>query len=98
MPKTKPISKLLKKMPDTPERRLRSEQRRRAIEIGITLGKLCDQPRTTQARATSLDYEEDVYLSTLRESIELLGGHLEINAVFPDRTVTLVPAADESEG
>ena len=94
MPKTKPFSELLRKMPDTPERRLRSEQRRRAMETGLALGKLCDE---TTHLPTSIEHEEDVYLSTLRESIELLGGHLEINAVFPDRTVTLVPAQEERD-
>lgn len=103
MPKTKPFSELKRKAPDTPERRLQSEQRRRAIKVGLVLGKLCDEHDVSRAGAdqtylepgsgnTSIEHEEDVYLTTLRDSVELLGGELEINAVFPDQIVTLVPA------
>lgn len=102
MPKTRPFSELTRKMPDTPERRLHSEQRRRAIRVGLVLGKLCDEheaaqtgagqaPSETQSANTSIGHEEDVYLATLRESVEMLGGTLEIKAVFPDQIVTLVP-------
>lgn len=102
MPKTRPFSELRAKLPDTPESRMRSEQRRRAIEVSLVLGKLCDEhetaptasqsPSDTQPAKTSIEHEEDVYLATLRESVEMLGGTLEINAVFPDQTVTHVPA------
>lgn len=103
MPKTRPFSELTRKMPDTPERRLHSEQRRRAIRVGLVLGKLCDEHDASQSGAgqthadiqpgdTCIEHEEDIYLATLRESVEMLGGELEIKAVFPDQTVTLVPA------
>lgn len=103
MPNTKPFSELKRKTPDTPERRLQSEQRRRAIDVGLALGKLCDEHDAAQAGTaqahldtrsahTSITHEEDVYLKTIRDSVEMLGGKLEINAIFPDRTVTLVPA------
>lgn len=36
--------------------------------------------------------EEDLYLSMLGGYVEALGGRLEVNAVFPDETVTLVAA------
>jgi hypothetical protein len=34
--------------------------------------------------------EEDVYLSTLTRYVSELGGQLEVRAVFPDETVTLL--------
>jgi hypothetical protein len=102
MPKTRPFSELTRKSPDAPELRLRSEQRRRAIKVGLVLGKLCDEHEAAQTSTgqthseaqsanTSVEHEEDVYLKTLRESVEMLGGTLEIKAVFPDHAVTLVP-------
>ena len=94
MPKTKPFSELRQKMPDTPERRFKSAERRRGMEIGLALGKLCDED-SRSLNVTKLEHHEGTYLATLRDSVELLGGHLEINAVFPDRTVQLVPAEDD---
>lgn len=44
-------------------------------------------------RSARIDWRgEVVYLSTLRRYVAALGGELEVNAVFPDRTVTLVAA------
>ena len=45
----------------------------------------------------SLDHVDDVLLSTLRGYVEALGGRLELRAVFPDRTVTLLLGDDERE-
>lgn len=103
MPKTRPFSELRAKLPDTPERRMRSAQRQHAIEIALVLGKLRDECEATpqnvpdasnapHLKASHVSHQEDVYLSTLRSYVEMLGGELTINAVFPDQTVTLVPA------
>ena len=46
----------------------------------------------TQANISRIEHEEDLYLSTLRGYIGALGGELEINAVFPDGKVALIPA------
>jgi hypothetical protein len=42
------------------------------------------------------DDEEDVYVSTLARYVAELGGELEVRAVFPDETLTLlrVPRSD----
>jgi hypothetical protein len=33
--------------------------------------------------------EEDLYLATLARFVAALGGHLEVNAVFPEETITV---------
>src|SRR5579859_8041848 len=51
-------------------------------DVARTLG-------VTQANISSSERESDLYLSTLRKYVEALGGHLEIAAAFPEKTVTL---------
>jgi hypothetical protein len=41
--------------------------------------------------SASIELEDNLYLSTLADGIEMLGGRLEVRAVFPDETVLLVP-------
>jgi hypothetical protein len=48
----------------------------------------------TQVNISRIEHEEDLYLSTLRSHVAALGGELEVNAVFPDGKVALVPADD----
>ena len=43
----------------------------------------------TQANVSRIEREGDIYLSTLSKYVEALGGHLEIAAVFPEKTVKL---------
>lgn len=98
MTKTKPWAQLRDKLEDTPERRILAAQYRHAMDTADALGKLLDectdpaQQSIDTSSVTRVEHNEDVYLSALRNYVELLGGELEINAVFPDRTVTLVPA------
>lgn len=55
--------------------------------------------RTSSPTVSRIEREEDVYLSTLRRYVAALGGELEINAVFPDRTVSLVaPRRSREDG
>jgi hypothetical protein len=44
-----------------------------------------------------IEQEEDVYLSTLARYVAALGGHLEVLAVFPEETVTVLREPDPSE-
>jgi hypothetical protein len=39
---------------------------------------------------SELERRDDVYLSTLREYVEALGGSLEIDVVFPDERIPLL--------
>jgi DNA-binding XRE family transcriptional regulator len=43
----------------------------------------------TQAAVSQVEKRTDMYLSTLENFVEAMGGHLEMYAVFPDGTVKL---------
>lgn len=109
MTKTKPFAELAARAKADPVRRARIEQYKRAIDDALTLAELRQRQGVTQqqvaqtlnvsqANVSRIEHEEDVYLSTLRGYVAALGGRLEINAVFPDRSVSLVAARDSSGG
>jgi hypothetical protein len=43
----------------------------------------------SQPNISKLEHKDDVYLSTLENYIEALGGHLELRVVFKDRSIDL---------
>lgn len=101
MTKTKPFAELAAKAKADPTRRAQIAEYRRPIEDVLALAELRSQRGVTQhevagalavsqANVSRIEHEDDVYLSTLRRYVAALGGELEINAVFPDRTVALV--------
>ena len=103
MSKTKPFSELTAKIKADPARRARIATYKRAIEDALALADLRAQRGltqtevaaslgVTQANISRIEHEEDLYLSTLRGYLAALGAELEVNAVFPDEKVTLVPA------
>jgi transcriptional regulator with XRE-family HTH domain len=51
---------------------------------GITQVELASRLRKSQGNVSELERREDVYLSSLREYVEALGGRLEVTAVFDD--------------
>jgi hypothetical protein len=54
-------------------------------------GRLEEVRRRRGVSATALDAgESDDYLSTLARYVAELGGHLEVRAVFPDESITLL--------
>lgn len=55
--------------------RIRSERRVTQVELAARLDR-------SQGNISELERRSDVYLSSLREYVEALGGELEINAVF----------------
>ncbi len=59
---------------------------------GATQVQMAHSIGVTQARVSSLERQDDLYLSTLESYIKALGGTLEVHAVFPDETVALIPA------
>ena len=95
--------------PDTPERRGAYEQSRKdaVAEIvaytlsdlrkmrSVTQAELARQLGVAQPSLSGLERRGDCQLSTLRDYIEGLGGHLEISAVFDD---IKVPVALLGEG
>jgi hypothetical protein len=50
----------------------------------------------SQPNVSRIEQEDDVYLSTLARYVSALGGHLEVLAVFPEETITLLREPDEA--
>ena len=61
-------------------------------ELHITQEELARALDVSQSNIPRIERAEDLYLSTLRSYVEALGGRLEVNAVFPERTVSLTNA------
>jgi DNA-binding XRE family transcriptional regulator len=57
--------------------------------LGVTQAELAKVLEVSQPRVSSLEHKEDVYLSTLENYVEALGGHLKLEAVFEDRSIEL---------
>lgn len=83
------------------------EQERLAMRDALVLADLRERRATRRQRdagvteedaldVTNIEHEEDAYLATLSRYIEVLGGHLEVTAVFPDQSIRLVPATSGS--
>lgn len=56
-----------------------------------TQRQLADSLAVSQANISRIEHEEDLYLSTLCGYVEALGGRLEMRAVFPDATISILP-------
>lgn len=63
---------------------LRARRRLTQLDLAGRLG-------VRQPSVSRLEHRDDLYLSTLREYVEALGGRLEIAAVFEDDRVLLEP-------
>ena|SRR5258706_944193 len=98
MPKTTKFSELESKL--RPE--ARAEARRRAQELmnemplhelraarQLTQQQLARTLEMSQAAVSQLEQRTDMYLSTLENFVEAMGGRLEMYAVFPDGKVKL---------
>jgi DNA-binding XRE family transcriptional regulator len=73
------------------------EELRRARKL--TQVKMARELGITQDGVSRLERRTDLLLSTLRKSIEAMGGHLSLVAEFPDRKpVVLAGIAEEREG
>lgn len=102
MAKTKNFKGLRDKLyKEHPETRAEVEEKTHALLDAIRLAEVREQMGVTQAELARLlevgqtnvsriEHEEDVYLSTLKKYVAALGGRLELSAVFPDRTITLL--------
>jgi transcriptional regulator with XRE-family HTH domain len=98
---TKNFEQLSAPVKANPERRARIEQQKRAIQDVLALAELREAQHVTQqqvaqmlgvsqANVSRIEHQDDVYLSTLSNYITALGGHLEVTAIFPEGTVTLL--------
>jgi DNA-binding Xre family transcriptional regulator len=97
-------SALRDQLRDDPAKNEQYEPLRRATADAVRLGKLretrsktqvqlAEAIGTTQANVSRLENRDDLYLSTLNDYVEALGGHLELRAVFPDDVVLIDVAA-----
>jgi DNA-binding XRE family transcriptional regulator len=63
---------------------------------GISQAKIAAALEVSQPNVSRIEQEEDVYLSTLARYVAALGGHLEILAVFPEETITVLREPDST--
>ena len=89
----------------TPEGRARVDEYRRLMDAivslyrlreqrGLTQIDLAKQLDVTQGNVSRVENASDLYVSTLARYVEALGGHLELNAVFPDQVVSVALPSD----
>jgi len=64
-------------------------------QMGKTQSQLAEVLEMTQANVSRIERSDNLYLSTLADYVDALGGHIEINAVFDDNVVSLGPVERE---
>ncbi len=72
-----------------------AEARRRR---GVSQAAIADALEVSQPNVSRIEQQDDVYLSTLARYVAALGGHLEVLAVFPEETITLLREPAEGGG
>lgn len=105
MPKTKPFRQLAEKSNTDPARRARVDDHKRAMLAdlrqefgGLTQVQLAETLGRSQRGISHIETEPNPRLATLAGYVQALGGHLELHAVFEDRTVELELPRDERDG
>jgi DNA-binding XRE family transcriptional regulator len=105
----RPFSDLSEEVRKRPGAAAEIDARRRAIiaavrlaelreQMGKTQSQLAEVLGMTQANVSRIEHSDNLYLSTLADYVDALGGHIEINAVFDDNVVPLGPIEkDRSE-
>ncbi len=73
-----------------------TELTRAREEQGLTQQDVADRLGVSQANISRIEHEEDLYLSTLRDYVEALGGELQLKAVFEDQEIYLALPTEES--
>ena len=76
------------------ELRLAEVRRRR----GLSQAAIAEALEVSQPNVSRIEQEDDVYLSTLARYVAALGGHLEVLAVFPEETITVLREPDAGGG
>ncbi|MGH3430908.1 MAG: helix-turn-helix domain-containing protein [Mycobacteriales bacterium] len=101
----KPYKQLRDKVRSDPARAARVDAHRQAMEDGLTLAEIREQREltqtdiagvlsTSQANISRIERQRDLYLSTLAQYVEALGGTLKVSAVFDDEEVEIAVAAE----
>jgi DNA-binding XRE family transcriptional regulator len=99
---SKPFSDLSDEVRKRPGAAEEIDARKRAIiaavrlaelreQMGKTQSQLAEVLEMTQANVSRIERSDNLYLSTLADYVDALGGHIEINAVFDDNVVSLGP-------
>jgi transcriptional regulator with XRE-family HTH domain len=107
MTRTKPFDILRRQIDADPARRAEVEEMKRAMRDVLALSRLREARGMTQvelagtlgvsqSNVSRIERQDDLYLSTLREYVEAMGGRLHLAAVFPEQTIVLVGAGEES--
>ena len=63
----------------------------------MTQNRLAELLQVNQGAISKMEKRSDMYLSTLRNYVEAMGGSLDIRAVFPDGEVVLERFSDVKE-
>jgi hypothetical protein len=104
----RPVSELFDPILKNPERRARVDALRRAMHVITALfearenrelldqnsGVIAGMPMRTISR---IDCEEDLFLMSLRDYVEEIGGELQLRAVFDDQVIYLDLPAKAAE-
>ncbi len=96
----KPYSRLRDKIRSDDGRVTRIAAYRQAMEDALALGEIREKREltqsdiaavleTSQANVSRIERQRDLYLSTLANYVEALGGTLKISAVFDDEEVEI---------
>lgn len=67
------------------------------IRRGVSQATVADVLSVSQPNISRIEAEDDVYVSTVARYVAALGGHIELRAVFPDETITLLRLPEDSE-
>lgn len=97
------FEELRKQIRQDPERAARVEEYKLAMLDALALGELRRHRELTQEQVAETlgiaqrnvsrsEGRSEIYLSTLRDYVEAMGGHLEIAAVFDDERVPVAVA------
>jgi transcriptional regulator with XRE-family HTH domain len=96
--KTKKWQDLYGKLPQESRNRVEAQVKKALREIPLdelrsarrlTQQQLASQLDISQAVVSRVERQADMYVSTLRNFVEAMGGRLEIQAVFPDGRVII---------
>jgi DNA-binding XRE family transcriptional regulator len=95
---TRKFRELVKAMPATRQQKIAGRVRESLASMPLeevrkarqmTQAKLAVALGVNQGEVSKIEHRTDIYLSTLADYVEALGGKLEIRAVFPDREMRI---------
>ena len=95
---TRNFQELVKAMPAARQQKITGRVRKSLASMPLeeirkarkmTQAKLADALGVNQGEVSKIEHRTDIYLSTLADYVEALGGKLEIRAVFPDREMRI---------